>query len=149
MSRMGTMPYGLDMYGSKYTSGLQCGSPLGLPVPSILAVFSLCQIYIWTIACASPECYGHRGVTGRWKKSGPWVTGTEPMSDVVPRVMKGGGAEVRGRALPGPSLTFTYCFQGWLLNLPLSPRPRWAVLCGGGCALTQLSAEAEGGPATN
>lgn len=94
------------MYDSKYASGLQCGSPLGLPVPSILAV-SPCVGYIpgQLPVPASPECYGHRGMTGRWKKSGPWVTGTEPMSDVVPRVMKGGGVRSAREVPPLPSHT--------------------------------------------
>lgn len=130
MSRM-ACPADLDMYDSKYASGLQCGSPLGLPVPSILAVsFSLCRIYTWTIACASPECYGHRGVTGRWKKSGPRVTGTEPMSDVVPRVMKGGGAEVRGRSLPYLHILFPgLAFEPAYVTSPTVGGPLWWRVC--------------------
>lgn len=82
------------------------------------------------IACASPECYGHRGVSGRLKKSGPWVTGTERMSGVVSRVMKGGGAEVRGRSLPCLHLLFPWlAFEPAPVPSPTVGGSLWRRVC--------------------
>lgn len=130
MSRMGTMPCGFGHVRQQIRKWPAVWITLRTSGPFYSCCFSLCRIYTWTIACASPECYGHRGVTGRWKKSGPWVTGTEPMSDVVPRVMKGGGAEVRGRSLPYLHILFPgLAFEPAYVTSPTVGGPLWWRVC--------------------